>query len=52
MDPSVSGRRAGILMVLSAAIFGTVGFFVRRIGLPSAQIALYRALMAILLLGG
>ena len=52
MDPSVSGRRAGILMVLSAAVFGTVGFFVRRIGLPSAQIALYRALMAILLLGG
>ena len=51
MDPSVSGRRAGVLMVLSAAVFGTVGFFVRRISLPSAQIALYRALMAILLLG-
>ena len=38
-------------MLFRSAIFGTVGFFVRRIGLPSAQIALYRALMAILLLG-
>ena len=51
MDPSSAGRRSAVLMILSAAVFGTVGFFVRRIGLPSAQIALYRALMAILLLG-
>ena len=51
MDPSAAGRRSAVLMILSAAVFGTVGFFVRRIGLPSAQIALYRALMAILLLG-
>ncbi len=51
MDPSAAGRKAGIMMILSAAVFGTVGFFVRRIALPSAQIALYRALMAIVLLG-
>ncbi len=52
MHPSTppADRRAVVLMLLSAVIFGTVGFFVRRIGLPSAEIALYRALMAIALL--
>ncbi len=50
-SPISQTRRAAVLMVLSAAVFGTVGFFVQRIGLPSGQIALYRALMAIALLG-
>ncbi len=45
------GGKARLLMVLSAVIFGTVGFAVRGIGLPSAEIALYRALMAAALVG-
>jgi len=34
------------------AIFGTIGLFVRRIDLPSGEIALYRAAMAAILIGG
>lgn len=37
-------------MCFSMAIFGTIGLFTRRIGLPSSEIALYRAMLATLLL--
>lgn len=33
------------------ACFGTIGYFVRHISLPSGEIALYRALLAIILIG-
>ena len=39
-------------MILAMGIFGTVGIFVRKIGLPSGESALYRAVLAILLVGG
>ncbi len=34
------------------AIFGTIGLFVRNIPLPSSEIALYRAILAAILIGG
>ena len=34
------------------AVFGTIALFVREIALPSAEIALFRAVLAMLLLGG
>ncbi len=39
-------------MILSMVIFGTLGLFVRHIDLSSGELALYRAIMASLLLGG
>ena len=38
-------------MVLSMAVFGTLGLFVRNISLPSGELAMYRAVMAAVLLG-
>ncbi len=38
--------------ILSMAVFGTIALFVREIALPSAEIALFRAVLAMLLLGG
>lgn len=38
-------------MVLSVAVFGTLGLFVRNIPLPSGELAMYRAVMAAVLLG-
>ena len=40
-----------ILLVISMAVFGTIGLFVRNINLPSGEIALYRAVLAAALLG-
>ena len=40
-----------IIFISSMAIFGTLAVFVRNIQLPSAEIALYRALFAIILIG-
>ena len=40
-----------LLFVSSMAIFGTIAVFVRNIPLPSGEIALYRALLACLLIG-
>ena len=39
-------------MIGSMTVFGSIGLFVRYIPLPSAEIALYRAVLALLLLGG
>jgi len=38
------------LLIASMFIFGTIGLFVRNINLPSAEIALYRAILASILL--
>ena len=40
------------VLVLAMAIFGTIGLFVRKIGLSSGEIALYRAVLATVLIGG
>lgn len=40
-----------IMQITSMVIFGTIGLLVRNIPLPSAEIALYRAVLAAVLLG-
>ncbi len=40
-----------LMLILSMAIFGTIGLFVRNIDLPSGEIALFRAVLATLLIG-
>lgn len=45
-------QKARGLMVVSMAIFGTIALFVRAIPLPSAGIALCRAVLAAALIGG
>lgn len=41
-----------LMLAFSMVCFGTIGYFVRNIDLPSGEIALYRAFFAILLIGG
>ncbi|MBQ2700567.1 MAG: EamA family transporter [Clostridia bacterium] len=41
-----------LMMILSMATFGTLGLFVRNISVSSGELALYRALLASLLIGG
>ncbi len=43
--PSAAGR-ARLAMIVSASVFGTLGLFVRRIEVTSAELALYRAALA------
>ena len=52
MENHVSLGKSRIMMASAMAIFGTIAIFVRNIGVSSAEIALYRALLAMLLLGG
>lgn len=40
-----------LFVILSMAIFGSIALFVRNIALPSAEIALFRAVLAILVIG-
>ena len=40
-----------LLLVISMIVFGTIGLFVKYIPLSSGEIALYRAILAIILLG-
>ena len=40
-----------LLLILSMIIFGTIGLFVKYIPLSSGEVALYRAILAIILLG-
>ena len=44
-------NRARILNISSMAVFGTIGLMVRNISVTSGELALYRALMAIVLIG-
>lgn len=45
-------KKAKVMLCLSMIIFGTIGLFSRNIAVSSGELALYRALMASLLLGG
>ena len=47
MDKS---KRARLMMAVSMAIFGTIAPFVRNIQVSSGELALYRALMAAILI--
>lgn len=40
-----------LMLIVSMAIFGTLGLFVRYIGVSSGELALYRAVMAAILIG-
>lgn len=42
---------ARMMLISSMAIFGTIGLFVRKIGVSSGEIALYRAVLATILIG-
>lgn len=42
---------ARLMLIVSMAIFGTLGLFVRHIGVSSGELALYRAVMAAILIG-
>lgn len=42
---------ARVLMILSMTVFGTLGLFVRKIPVSSGELALYRAVLAIVLIG-
>lgn len=44
-------NRSRLLIGISMAIFGTIGLFVRNIPLPSSEIALYRAVLAVIAIG-
>ena len=45
-------RKAKIAMSVSMAIFGTLGIFTRKIALSSGELALYRAVLAVILIAG
>ena len=40
-----------LMFIISMAVFGTIGLFVRNIPVSSGELALYRAVMAAVLLG-
>jgi len=44
-------RKSRIMMIVSMTIFGTIALFVRNIAVSSAEVALYRAVLAAVLLG-
>lgn len=44
-------RKSTLMLVVSMAIFGTIGAFVKNIALSSAEKALYRAIMATVVIG-
>lgn len=45
-------KQARIMLIVSMTIFGTLGPFVRNISVSSGELALYRAILAALLIGG
>ena len=45
-------QKSRLMMVSAMAVFGTLALFVRNIAVSSAELALYRAVMATALLGG
>ena len=51
MEKSASLRKSRLMMVAAMTVFGTIAVFVRNISVSSAELALYRAVLALLLLG-
>lgn len=45
-------QRARYMLIASMVVFGTISIFVRNISLASGEVALYRALLGVLLIGG
>ena len=44
-------NRVNLIMAASMVIFGTIGLFVKRIGISSGELALFRAVMAVAVVG-
>lgn len=44
-------KSARLMLIISMAIFGTLGLFVRYIAISSGELALYRAIMAAIMIG-
>lgn len=44
-------KTARLMLIISMAIFGTLGLFVRHIAVSSGELALYRAIMAAIMIG-
>lgn len=44
-------RNARIMLILSMVVFGTLGLFTRKIAVSSGELALYRAILAAILIG-
>ena len=44
-------KTARLMLIVSMAIFGTIGVFVRHIAVSSGELALYRAIMAAIMIG-
>lgn len=44
-------KNARVMLIVSMVIFGTIGLFVRNVPLASGEIALYRAVLAAILIG-
>ena len=44
-------KNARVMMIVSMTVFGTLGLFVRNIPLSSGELALYRAVLALILIG-
>lgn len=44
-------KNARVMLIVSMTVFGTLGLFVRHIPLPSGELALYRAILAAVLIG-
>jgi len=44
-------KSARVMLIISMIVFGTLGLFVRNIPLPSGELALYRAVMASVMIG-
>ena len=51
MEKHTALRKSRIMMISSMTIFGTLALFVRNIPVSSSEIALYRAVMAMVLIG-
>ena len=52
MEKQASLRKSRLMMVTAMTVFGTLAIFVRNISVSSAELALYRAVLALMLLGG
>ena len=51
MTHHVTLRKSRAMLIAAMAVFGTLGLFVRNISVSSGELALYRAVMALLMLG-
>lgn len=51
MNKNLKNIKTLILFIISMIVFGTIGWFVKNVTISSGEIALYRAIMAIIIVG-